>query len=390
MKKYLYIIMCTAVLVACGRNEHDGRDGHDEHGHEGGAGHEGHDHEDGVIEFGETQRKAAGLEVMTLQPGDFQEAIRVSGQVTEAQGDEAAVVAKSAGVLTFTRDHLSEGASIDKGETFARVSAAGLAGGDATAQNAIELNRAKVAYERAERLVGEGIVSQEEYERLKADYEQARIVHGARHNQDVNKINSVVSSPIAGFVKRVLVKEGEYVEVGQLIATVTKNCDLQLRAEVPEKYFARIHDIQGAHFSMSYDIDDVRDIKDLNGHLVSMGRTATEGSAYIPVTFEFENHGDIVPGSFADIWLLCGVRQQVLSVPVCALTEEQGLFFVYVQGHDEDEYEKREVQLGGSNGTHVEILGGLNTGDKVVTKGVYQLKIASASGAVPEAHSHSH
>lgn len=383
------MVMCTA----CGHSghadaEHDDHDAHKEH-------HEGHDHEDGVIEFGEAQRKAAGLQTMTLKPSDFQEAIRVSGQVTEAQGDEAAVVAKSAGVLSFTRDHLSEGASIRQGEVFAKVSAQGIVGGDAVAQNSVAYERAKSAYERAERLVGEGIVSKAEYEQAKAEYEQARLSLGAHSDKSASDKEykgkgTYVSSPITGYVKRVLVKQGEYVELGQLIATVTKNCDLQLRAEVPEKFFAQMNDIEGANFAMSYDMENVRSIKDLNGHLVSMGRSATEGSAYIPVTFEFENHGDIVPGSFADIWLLSRVRSNVLSVPVKAITEEQGLYFVYVQGHDEDEYEKREVKLGGSNGERTEVLSGLKAGEKVVVSGVYQLKIAAASGAIPEAHSHNH
>lgn len=400
MKKYIYIIMCSAALMACGHGAHHEED---EHGHEGHShaaherhDHEGHSHEDGVIEFGEAQRKAAGLQTITLQPADFQEAIRVSGQVTEAQGDEAAVVAKSAGVLTFNRDHLAEGASIRKGEVFARVSAQGIVGGDAVSQNAVEYQRAKAAYERAERLVGEGIVSKAEYEQAKADYERARLSNvsaaaaNANGGQKSGAAGSSVASPITGFIKRVLVKQGEYVEVGQLVATVTKSCDLQLRAEVPEKYFARMKDIVGANFAMSYDASNVVDMEMLNGHLVSLGRSATEGSAYIPVTFEFENRGDIVPGAFADIWLLTSVRPNVLAVPVSALTEEQGLYYVYVQGHDEDEYEKREVALGGSNGKFTEIVSGLHAGDKVVVSGVIQLKIAGASGAIPEAHSHSH
>lgn len=400
MKKYIYIIMCIAALEACGHaheghdHEHEGHvheaEAHEEHESEKKDVHEGKSH-DGFIEFNEAQRGAAGLQTVTLELSAFREAIRVSGQVTEAQGDEAAVVAKSSGVLTYKRDHLTEGASIGRGEVFARVSAAGLAGADASEQNMVELARAKAAYERAERLVGEGIVSREEYERAKADYEQARILQMRRPNQDVNKTASSVSSPIDGFVKRVMVKQGEYVEVGQLIATITKNCDLQLRAEVPEKYFARMKDIEDANFAMSYDMKNVRSVKELNGHLVSMGRTATEGSAYIPVTFEFENHGDLVPGSFADIWLLSSVRPNVLSVPVEALVEEQGLYFVFVQGHTPDEYEKREVRLGSSNGTHTEVVSGLKSGEKVVVKGVYQLKIAGASGQVPDAHAgHSH
>lgn len=389
--------MCALVTLSCGHKGHseDGHDDHDHDAHKGKDAHDGHDHEDGVIEFGEVQRKAAGLQVVTLQPSDFQEAIRVSGQVTEAQGDEAAVVAKSAGVLTFTRDHMPEGVAIRQGEVFAKVSAQGIVGGDAVSQNHIAYERAKSAYERAERLVGEGIVSKAEYEQAKAEYEQARLSLGQYSEKLTSEgagkgKGTSVSSPITGYIKRVLVKQGEYVEVGQLVATVTKNCDLQLRAEVPEKYFARMKEISGANFAMSYDQQNVRSIKALNGHLVSMGRSATEGSAYIPVTFEFENHGDIVPGSFADIWLLSNVRSNVLSVPVTALTEEQGLYFVYVQGHDEDEYEKREVKLGGSNGEQTEIVSGLKSGDKVVVSGVYQLKIAGASGAVPEAHSHSH
>ena len=62
-----------------------------------------------------------------------------------------------------------------------------------------------------------------------------------------------------------------------------------------------------------------------------------------------------------------------------------------MQGHTPDEYEKREVQLGASNGQRIEVLSGIKAGEKVVVEGVYQLKIAGASGQVPDAHAgHSH
>lgn len=68
--------------------------------------------------------------------------------------------------------------------------------------------------------------------------------------------------------------------------------------------------------------------------------------------------------------------------------EEQGLYFVYLQ-LDEEGYKKQEVTLGASNGKKVQILTGLKAGDRVVTKGAYQVKLASASNAIP-AHSHEH
>jgi multidrug efflux pump subunit AcrA (membrane-fusion protein) len=45
--------------------------------------------------------------------------------------------------------------------------------------------------------------------------------------------------------------------------------------------------------------------------------------------------------------------------------------------------------VGVDNGNEVQILSGLKEGDRVVTKGAYQVKLASASNAIP-AHNHEH
>ena len=41
------------------------------------------------------------------------------------------------------------------------------------------------------------------------------------------------------------------------------------------------------------------------------------------------------------------------------------------------------------NGKQVQVLSGLTEGERVVTKGAYQVKMASLGGSVP-AHGHSH
>jgi multidrug efflux pump subunit AcrA (membrane-fusion protein) len=55
---------------------------------------------------------------------------------------------------------------------------------------------------------------------------------------------------------------------------------------------------------------------------------------------------------------------------------------------DEEGYKKQEVMLGQNNGERVQILSGLKNGDKVVTKGVYQVKLAATSSVMPEGHAH--
>lgn len=63
----------------------------------------------------------------------------------------------------------------------------------------------------------------------------------------------------------------------------------------------------------------------------------------------------MLAGSFVEVYLLSGERQGVISLPVSAITEEQGLNFVYLQV-DAEGYKKQEVKLGMSDGARVEIL----------------------------------
>ena len=391
INRILAIAISSAVmLTACGHHDHDHE--HD-HGHSHSHGHDhieaehDHEHEDGVIVFSEEQAEMAGLETETLSLGSFAEVIRVSGQVSAAQGDEAAIVARTSGIVNYTRDHLSEGSEVRNGEVIARVSAEGIAGGDVIAQSNLALATAKAAYERAQRLISDSIISQKEFEKAQLEYESARLAANAGNG---GKGGASVASPLKGFIKQVLVKQGEYVEAGQIIATVTKSCNLQLRAEVPERHFTSLTKIRSANFKMGYD-DIARSLDELGGHLVAIGKIADEGSAYIPVTFEFTNTGSVVPGSFADIWLIMQNRENVLTIPVSALSEAQGVFYAYIQhDDDEDHFERRELRIGSSDGLRVEVLSGLSEGEKVVIKGVSQVKMAGATGVIPDAHNHSH
>ena len=129
-------------------------------------------------------------------------------------------------------------------------------------------------------------------------------------------------------------------------------------------------------------------LSDLKGRLISYGKSSGDTSFYIPITFEFDNRVDILPGAFVEVWLLSGERPNIISVPVSALTEEQGLHFVYVK-LDEEGYQKREVHTGATDGTRIEILAGLSEGEQVVTQGAIHVKLASASNAIP-GHTHNH
>ena len=154
-----------------------------------------------------------------------------------------------------------------------------------------------------------------------------------------------------------------------------------------EKYYPYLRTIGSANFCTPYN-NKVYTLKGLNGRLLSYGKASDDNGYYVPVTFEFDNKGDIIPGSFVEIFLLSSPMENVISLPHTALTEEQGSFFVYLQV-DEEGYKKQLVTLGADNGERVQILSGIKAGDKVVTQGAYQVKLAGATNAIP-AHSHEH
>ena len=62
--------------------------------------------------------------------------------------------------------------------------------------------------------------------------------------------------------------------------------------------------------------------------------------------------------------------------------------YVYIQTEGET-FENRPIKIGVDDGQNIQILSGVEVGDRVVTKGAYQIKMASMATSVP-AHGHAH
>lgn len=406
MKKIYWIFLATAYLLAgcqaksvhtdhdhAHHHEEETEHEHEEHNHE----HDEHDHEHahegagenhaaGEIVFKKANAEAIGLQTEEMTPVAFSEVLKTSGQIQAAQGSESVVVATVPGVVTLGTTRLMDGTAVQKGQTILSLASRTLSDGDVALRLKNAYETAWKEYERMKGLVADKIVSEKDFEQARLAYENAKVAYEAVEGKHSTQ-GVAVTATMSGFLKNILVKEGDYVTVGQPLATISQNNRLVLRADVSEKYYAHIPMMRSAYFKTPYD-DQVYKLDELNGRFLSYGKSSANNSFYIPVLFEFDNKGTIIPGSFVEVYLLGNPMESVLSVPHSALVEEQGLFFVYIR-LDEECYMKQEVSLGADNGERVQILSGLKAGDQVVTKGAYQIKLASASNAIP-AHSHSH
>ena len=390
MRKLFLVAACAVLLfVACGGGEkHHNHDHHNHHNHHGHDHHEeeGDAHSD-VIVFTSEQAKMAKIDYYTVHPVDFHEVIRVSGKILPARGDEMTVAATVSGIVLFGSAEPVVGREVGKGSPLFYISSKNISEGDYIARTRAAYEQACAAYERAERLVKDQIVSQRDFEQARYDYETARTAYEAL-NSSASEKGVKVTAPLSGFLSSVLVREGDYVNVGDPMAVVSQNRRLILQSEVPQRYYSALATVSTANFETPYN-NKVYSLHELNGRLLSAGKSVADNSFYIPVSFSFNNPGDVISGSYVTVFLHSAPLRDVLTVPAASLTEQQGFYFVYVHEGGEH-YAKREVIPGGNDGLNVLIREGLEAGEVVVSEGAYHIRLASVSGIIPEGHSHNH
>lgn len=397
MKKIITILISLPVILyGCKHQEHSHQHthettethaihNHNEHENEHGKHPAAPLHSDEII-FTQAQAAKTDFKVEEILPAPFHGVIKTTGQILPAPGDESVVVVTSSGIVSYNLA-LTEGTHLRKGQLLFNIASRHIADGDYYSKVKAAYEKARTEYQRAKTLIKDKIISQREYENIRLEYKNAKLAFEAvSGNRTPGGVG--IPSPLDGYLKNLLVKEGEYVTVGQSLATVSQNRKLILRAEVSQKHYNALKNIRSANFETPYD-NRIYALAELNGKLLSFGQASDGSSFYVPITFEFDNKGEIVPGSFVEIYLITSPVENALTVPVTALTNEMGIFYVYIQ-LDEEGYRKQEVKVGRNDGKKVEILQGLAAGDKVVTRGAYQVKMASFSGAIPHGHSHEH
>lgn len=396
MKKILTTITLIGFLAlwGCGSGTSEGHDDHEGHNHEAeghnheaeGEGHEGHDHgaeagDEIVIEPEKAEK--FGIRTLELAPAPLSDAYKVSGQVLAPSGDNVTVTARSSGILHLNPS-LTVGSQIGAGSSIGSVSAQGMEGGSPAHTAQVEAQAAKRALDRLKPLYADGLVTRAEYEAALSAYETAKARSGSA------QVSPALTSPAAGIITALMCQDGQYVAAGTPVATVTKQSSrLTLRADLPQRLAGVASSITTARF-LPAGSQDLLNLQELNGRLISAPKNAGPVSTgYIPIYFSFDaKNRPIVAGSYADVYLIGQEKADALAVPIKAVTESQGIKYVYVQ-IDEEGYEKRPVTLGPGDGINVEILSGVSPGEKVVTEGVTFVKLAETK-AVPEGHTHNH
>ena len=313
--------------------------------------------------------------------------IHSGGEILSAQGDEVTITATASGIVMYSDRSITVGASVSSGQQLFKVAEGGMTNNNLQteflqAKSAYE--KTKLTFERKKALYDSKAISKTEYEDAELAYRLAESEYNNRA-RNFSSGGKTIRTKTVGYIKQLFKQEGEYVEAGEALAVVTQNKNLTLLAHVSPSDYPSLTPEISANFainSIHYSTNELR------GKLLSYGKSITAENPKIPVYFEINNTGNLIPGSYIDVWIKTNPKVEALTIPVESLLEDVGTYSVIVQLGGET-FELREIKTGVSDGEYVEVLSGLKEGERVVSTGAYQVKMASMSGQVP-AHGHSH
>lgn len=198
-----------------------------------------------------------------------------------------------------------------------------------------------------------------------------------------------VRSPIAGTIVGVTVAPGEFVEEGRELFHVVDLSRLWLELQIPEGQIGQVQSsdrawFQPEGFPSSFEVGPKN-----GGRVVASGGIVNPQTRTLPLIFEVPNpNRRLSAGMFVRAQVFTGLPQRGIVIPRSSVVDEDGQPVAYVELEGEL-FERRPLVLGTRQGDLVQIVDGLRPGDRVVTRGAYNIRLQAASGAVP-AHGHAH
>lgn len=339
-----------------------------------------------------------------VRDGDVRTALRVPAVIEPVTGGDAIVSAPADG--RYASSTLpSVGDRVSAGQILGRLEPRLAEGGDDRATLAAVVTEAQAALDaaraeatRAERLLAERAVPGRRVEdaRRSVAIAEARLTAAqarlAQRDQVLGSGGSAASgnaftlrAPIAGRVAEVFASRGASYDEGAPLFRIVRTDRVELQAQVSPADAPLARTTTG----LAFEIPGREEPMVLTpGHVHDAGVIDPKTHA-LPVQIEVENRGgQLLVGQAGTAVLYTGKTQRVPVVPKDAVLMESGRPYVFVQ-IDGESFARRGVEIVSRDGNLVGLRAGVRPGDRVVTKGAYEIQLASAAKGLPaEGHVH--
>jgi cobalt-zinc-cadmium efflux system membrane fusion protein len=188
-------------------------------------------------------------------------------------------------------------------------------------------------------------------------------------------------APISGAVVEVRRVQGESVGPDEPIFRILDSSRVRVDGRVFEFDLPRIGEASAAVATFAALPGRRFELGGVSGGRPYIGQEVDASSRTLLVRYEMENpDGAVRPGMLAELEIATGSVEAAVAIPTEAVVMDQGLATAYVMLEGEL-FQKRELGLGVKDGGMVEVLRGLEPGERVATRGAYIVKLAALSPA---------
>jgi HlyD family secretion protein len=184
----------------------------------------------------------------------------------------------------------------------------------------------------------------------------------------INLANTNISSPVDGYVAKRAVDPGAFVSQNVPIVDVVDISTVRLVANVVEKDLKELQSGNSTRVAVDAYPGEV-----FTGRIARVSPVLDPATRTAPIEIEIPNtSARLKPGMYARVSVTTSTRKEALVVPANAVVDLGGRRGVFTPLNESAVF--RALEFGTEQGDIIEVLGGLNEGDTVITTGSSALR----------------
>lgn len=312
---------------------------------------------------GEDEKAPIPVEAAAIETGCISSYISATANLVPES--EVRILAEWEGRLD--KLNVEEGDRIVKGQVLAAL---------AREDGEIALNKAKIksstsqhAYERAERLKAQELLSPEAFDKVALDHE---IASQELAEAEWKFEKTLIRSPFTGRVTERMVQPGQHVRPGDELFTIADFDPLISRIYLPERDVLTLDEGRAVRISLRAD-----DGIGFEGRIRQISPVVDTATGTVKVTIEARAVPvKVRPGAFVRIDIVRDQVADAVLMPREAVVRELQSAYVFVA--KDGLAEKRSVTLGLEEDDHIQALSGVAAGEQIIVAGQGGLKDGSA------------
>jgi cobalt-zinc-cadmium efflux system membrane fusion protein len=361
--KFLAMIMLTIFVSACGNKENRIVGVENSNNKEQKTKLNEDLNESEEVMLSQQQFEALKIKIDTIALRNMSGYVEANGTLEVPPQSEAAITSVvGANVVSI---EVIEGDKVNKGQIVAFLSHPNIIQIQTNYLNAYsDSNFLKKNYERQKKLYDAGVGSGANYQKAEAEYEASKaMVNGMAAQLQLLNISTTsvrngsiaqrisLRSPIEGYVQKVEVKTGQYVEPQTELFEIVNTHHVHADLMVFEKDVYKVKKGQ----KVTFNVQSMQD-EELTAEIYSVSKTFEDNPKALHVHAEIENKkGILIPGMYIQ-GKIQTESSETMALPESAIVKEGDKFFVFTVEKENEDWSFKPIEvIGAKDGNWIEV-----------------------------------